>query len=125
MLFFGIESAAALAVSLFINVCVVSVFAKGFYDKGIENIGLENAGKFLGDTFGASMVRLPPDLLLLRQPAPVVPDKPLQQGTLRCAPLAVRAALPLCDLINVTSFGWCLVRDRRTSLCQSMRRPCA
>ncbi len=56
MLFFGIESAAALVVSLFINVCVVSVFAKGFYGKGIENIGLENAGKFLGETFGASMV---------------------------------------------------------------------
>ena len=57
MLFFGMESAAALIVSLFINVCVVSVFAKGFYGKGIEDIGLENAGNFLGDTFGASMVR--------------------------------------------------------------------
>ena len=57
MLFFGIESAAALIVSLFINVCVVSVFAKGFYGKGIENIGLENAGNFLGETFGTSMVR--------------------------------------------------------------------
>ena len=60
MLFFGMESAAALVVSLFINVCVVSVFAKGFYGKGIEDIGLENAGNFLGETFGTSMVgRLP------------------------------------------------------------------
>ena len=57
MLFFGMESAAALIVSLFINVCVVSVFAKGFYGKGIEDIGLENAGNFLGETFGASMVQ--------------------------------------------------------------------
>ena len=58
MLLFGIESAAALTVSLCINICVVTVFAKGFFGKGIENIGLENAGKFLSETFGSSMVRL-------------------------------------------------------------------
>lgn len=57
MLFFGIESGAALLVSLFINICVVTVFAKGFYGKDIGDIGLENAGKYLGDRFGSSMVR--------------------------------------------------------------------
>ena len=57
MLFFGIESAAALVVSLFINICVVAVFAKGFFGKGLSDIGLENAGKYLGERFGASMVR--------------------------------------------------------------------
>ena len=56
MLFFGMESAAALSVSLFINICVVAVFARGFYGKGIPDIGLENAGRYLGDTFGTSMV---------------------------------------------------------------------
>lgn len=57
MLFFGIESGAALLVSLFINICVVTVFAKGFYGGDIGDIGLENAGKYLGDRFGSSMVR--------------------------------------------------------------------
>lgn len=64
MLFFGIESAAALTVSLFINICVVSVFAKGFFGKGIEDIGLENAGKFLSETFGSSMVRARPGFVV-------------------------------------------------------------
>lgn len=54
--YFSIESAAALLISLFINLCVVSVFAKGFYGKGAEDIGLINAGQYLGDRFGQHMV---------------------------------------------------------------------
>lgn len=54
--YFSIESAAALLISLFINLCVVSVFAKGFYGKGASDIGLINAGTYLGDRFGQHMV---------------------------------------------------------------------
>ena len=56
--YFSIESAAALLISLFINLCVVSVFAKGFFGKGAEDIGLKNAGTYLGDRFGQHMVRI-------------------------------------------------------------------
>lgn len=52
--YFYIESGVALLVSLFINVFVVSVFGKGFYGKE-GDIGLENAGHFLGATFGPHM----------------------------------------------------------------------
>lgn len=55
--YFSIESAVALLISLFINLCVVSVFAKGFYGKGASDIGLINAGTYLGDRFGQHMVR--------------------------------------------------------------------
>ncbi len=45
----------ALFCALLINICVVAVFARGFYGtEGVE-IGLENAGAYLGETFGASM----------------------------------------------------------------------
>lgn len=53
--YFNIESAIALFVSLIINVFVLSVFAKGFYGKAEGDIGLENAGQFLGETFGTHM----------------------------------------------------------------------
>jgi Mn2+/Fe2+ NRAMP family transporter len=55
--YFGIESAAALAVALAINLCVLYVFARGFYRPGgpPAKIGLENAGEYLGDTFGPLM----------------------------------------------------------------------
>ena len=54
--YFSIESAVALLISLFINLCVVSVFAKGFYGKGAGDIGLKNAGDYLGERFGSHMV---------------------------------------------------------------------
>lgn len=54
--YFSIESALALLISLFINLCVVSVFAKGFYGKEAGDIGLKNAGDYLGDRFGSHMV---------------------------------------------------------------------
>lgn len=53
--YYNIESAVALVVSLFINVFVLSVFAKGFYGSEAVDIGLENAGHFLGETFGQQM----------------------------------------------------------------------
>ena len=46
--YFNIESGIALAVSLVINIFVLSVFAKGFYGREQGDIGLENAGQFLG-----------------------------------------------------------------------------
>ena len=55
--YFSIESAIALVISLFINICVVAVFARGFFGKGIEDIGLQNAGEYLGSAFGKHMVR--------------------------------------------------------------------
>lgn len=55
VIYFYIESALALVVSLIINIFVLSVFAKGFYGKEEGDIGLENAGQFLGKTFGSHM----------------------------------------------------------------------
>lgn len=55
IMYFYIESALALLVSLIINICVLSVFAKGFYNREEGDIGLENAGQFLGKTFGPQM----------------------------------------------------------------------
>lgn len=56
MHYFSIESALALLVSLFINVFVVTVFAKAFFGKDISDIGLANAGHYIGDTFGTAAV---------------------------------------------------------------------
>ena len=56
--YFSIESAVALLISLFINLCVVSVFAKGFYGKEVSDIGLKNAGDYLGERFGSHMVSI-------------------------------------------------------------------
>lgn len=51
--YFSIECSIALFVALLINVACVSVFAVGFYSKpGVQDLGLENAGKFLGAAFG-------------------------------------------------------------------------
>ncbi|GAX76360.1 hypothetical protein CEUSTIGMA_g3806.t1 [Chlamydomonas eustigma] len=58
ILYFNIESALSLLSSIFINLYVVGVFAHGFYDMdgAPEEIGLENAGKYLGETYGHFMV---------------------------------------------------------------------
>eukprot|EP00200_Dunaliella_tertiolecta_P001465 CAMPEP_0202349806 /NCGR_PEP_ID=MMETSP1126-20121109/7141_1 /ASSEMBLY_ACC=CAM_ASM_000457 /TAXON_ID=3047 /ORGANISM="Dunaliella tertiolecta, Strain CCMP1320" /LENGTH=524 /DNA_ID=CAMNT_0048941671 /DNA_START=172 /DNA_END=1746 /DNA_ORIENTATION=- len=52
--YFRIESGASLVASLVINLFVVSVFATGFYrpDQPPPDIGLKNAGEFLGASFG-------------------------------------------------------------------------
>ncbi|KAG2542631.1 metal transporter Nramp2-like [Panicum virgatum] len=53
--YYNIESILALIVSFFINICVTTVFAKGFY--GTEqagNIGLENAGQYLQEKYGTA-----------------------------------------------------------------------
>jgi natural resistance-associated macrophage protein len=55
MNYFSIESAVALLVSLFINVCVVTVFAKAFFGKGVADIGLANAGQYISDKYGHVM----------------------------------------------------------------------
>lgn len=57
MRYFSIESAGALIVSLFINVFIMAVFAKGFFGKDIPDIGLANAGHYLGKSFGTPVVR--------------------------------------------------------------------
>jgi len=50
---FNIESSIAIFTSLIINMFVVAVFAKGFYGKeGADDIGLQNAGHYLGQEFG-------------------------------------------------------------------------
>lgn len=43
---------------MLINTCVVCVFAAGYYGQaaGAEGIGLENAGAYLGRTFGSGIV---------------------------------------------------------------------
>jgi len=55
--FFAIEGALALAVTLVINIFVIAVFAAGFYGKSTqEEIGLGNAGNYLRDRFGVSVM---------------------------------------------------------------------
>ncbi|CAL9166263.1 metal transporter Nramp6 [Musa acuminata AAA Group] len=54
--YYSIESAIALIISFMINLFVTTVFAKGFYGtKEAENIGLENAGKFLQEKYGGGI----------------------------------------------------------------------
>ena len=68
--YYNLEAAVALGVTLFINTSVISVFARGFYqgdDNKIhlgstigsttppDDIGLENAGQYLGARFGRHM----------------------------------------------------------------------
>uniref|UniRef100_A0A0D6R2T7 Metal transporter n=1 Tax=Araucaria cunninghamii TaxID=56994 RepID=A0A0D6R2T7_ARACU len=54
--YYSIESSAALFVSFIINVCVTTVFAKGFYGtEASENIGLVNAGTYLQERFGGGL----------------------------------------------------------------------
>lgn len=56
LVYYGIESALSLLVSVFINMFVTGVFAAGFYGQALQDIGLENAGVYLGDTYGPVMV---------------------------------------------------------------------
>ncbi|XP_072973563.1 metal transporter Nramp2-like [Typha angustifolia] len=54
--YYSIESTLALLVSFIINICVTTVFAKGFYgSKGASTIGLENAGQFLQEKYGSQL----------------------------------------------------------------------
>lgn len=51
--YYSIESTLALVVPFMINLFVTTVFAKGFHGtKEADNIGLENAGKYLQEKFG-------------------------------------------------------------------------
>mmetsp|Transcript_51474 Transcript_51474/g.129994 ORF Transcript_51474/g.129994 Transcript_51474/m.129994 type:complete len:535 (+) Transcript_51474:102-1706(+) len=53
IMFYTIESTVAILTSIIINTCVVAVFAKGFFGTPeASQIGLKNAGSFLGDHFG-------------------------------------------------------------------------
>ncbi|OEL21023.1 Metal transporter Nramp2 [Dichanthelium oligosanthes] len=53
--YYNIESILALIVSFFINICVTTVFAKGFYgSEQAGNIGLENAGQYLQEKYGTA-----------------------------------------------------------------------
>lgn len=55
--YFGIESALSLMAAVVINLFVVAVFAKGFYGKEYApEIGLANAGQYLGETYGQATV---------------------------------------------------------------------
>lgn len=53
--YYNIESILALIVSFFINICVTTVFAKGFYgSEQADGIGLENAGQYLQQKYGTA-----------------------------------------------------------------------
>lgn len=53
---FTIESSIAIFVTLLINMFVIAVFAKGFFNTpAAAELGLLNAGDYLGDTFGNSL----------------------------------------------------------------------
>jgi len=53
VMLYSIESTAAILTSVLINTFVVAVFAKGFFGHPqASEIGLKNAGAFLGDSFG-------------------------------------------------------------------------
>ncbi|GBF91787.1 metal transporter-like [Raphidocelis subcapitata] len=58
--YFGLESALSLLVSVLINTFVTCVFAAGYYGRVTPGdaaaIGLENAGQYLGVTYGAGVV---------------------------------------------------------------------
>eukprot|EP00775_Hariotina_reticulata_P007643 gene7643-7845_t len=56
LVYYGIESGMSLLVSVFINMFVTGVFAAGFYGQALQDIGLENAGQYLGRTYGPAMV---------------------------------------------------------------------
>lgn len=54
--YYNIESILALIVSFFINICVTTVFAKGFYgSEQADSIGLENAGQYLQEKYGTAL----------------------------------------------------------------------
>ncbi|KAH6781108.1 NRAMP metal ion transporter 2 [Perilla frutescens var. hirtella] len=54
--YYSIESSAALFVSFIINLCVTTVFAKGFYgSKQAKTIGLVNAGQYLEEKYGGGL----------------------------------------------------------------------
>ncbi|KAK4488418.1 hypothetical protein RD792_004181 [Penstemon davidsonii] len=54
--YFSIESGVALAISFVINLFVTTVFAKAFYGtEQANNIGLNNAGKYLEEKYGGGM----------------------------------------------------------------------
>lgn len=54
--YYAIESSVALIISFMINLCVTTVFAKGFYGTEQANsIGLENAGHFLEEKYGGGV----------------------------------------------------------------------
>lgn len=56
MSLFTIESSGALFTTLLINLCVIAVFAKGFYgSEDADKMGLANAGDYLGNSFGSAI----------------------------------------------------------------------
>ncbi|KXZ51426.1 hypothetical protein GPECTOR_12g388 [Gonium pectorale] len=54
--YFGIESALSLVVAVVINLFITAVFAAGFYGRDLPDIGLQNAGRYLGQTYGPVVV---------------------------------------------------------------------
>ncbi|KAI3802434.1 hypothetical protein L1987_30566 [Smallanthus sonchifolius] len=55
--YYTIESSVALFVSFMINLCVTTVFAKGFYNtKQANSIGLVNAGQYLEKKYGGGFM---------------------------------------------------------------------
>ncbi|PNW83321.1 hypothetical protein CHLRE_05g248300v5 [Chlamydomonas reinhardtii] len=56
MLYFGIESALSLVVAVVINLFITAVFAAGFHGAELPDIGLQSAGRYLGDTYGEAVV---------------------------------------------------------------------
>ncbi|KAM0034939.1 putative NRAMP family protein [Helianthus debilis subsp. tardiflorus] len=55
--YYTIESSIALFISFMINLCVTTVFAKGFYNtKQADTIGLVNAGQYLEKKYGGGFM---------------------------------------------------------------------
>lgn len=54
IMYYTLEAILVLSATLCINVAVISIFAKGFFGKD-DDIGLRNAGTYLGDQFGKHM----------------------------------------------------------------------
>lgn len=49
-----LETVLVLALTFWVNLTVICVFATGFYDQGQEVVGLQEAGEMLGERFGQS-----------------------------------------------------------------------
>lgn len=55
--YFGVESAIILFLSFLVNLCIIAVFAEGFFDNSSfssSSIGLANASDYLGIEFGSA-----------------------------------------------------------------------
>lgn len=55
LFYFGMEVAITLMVTVFINMCLIAVFATTYYEKPYRDVGLKQAGIDLGNIYGPLM----------------------------------------------------------------------